>query len=38
MSRGSAHCFQYFLTVSNSALPFICIAPSPAHAITTRSG
>ena len=35
ISLGSDHSFQYFVTVSNSALPFICIAPSPVHAMTS---
>src|SRR5438552_15218174 len=37
-SRGFDHSFQYFATVSNSARPFICIAPSPQQAMATRSG
>src|SRR5262249_23276681 len=35
--RGSVHSFQYFATVMSSVNPFICIAPSPAIAIATRS-
>src|SRR5450756_838663 len=35
---GSAHLRQYFATVINSFMPFICIAPSPTNAIATRSG
>src|ERR1700753_3762756 len=38
IQRGSAHCFQYFDTVINSAILFICIAPSPTIAITGRPG
>ncbi len=36
--RGSFHSFQYFEIVTSSAMPFICMAPSPASATTTRSG
>src|SRR5688572_24417022 len=38
MMFGVLHDCQYLLIVSNSSLPFICIAPSPAKAITVRSG
>src|SRR3546814_19836041 len=38
MKRGSCQRFQYCLTVSSSALPFICIAPSPTIAITGLCG
>ena len=37
-SRGSLQRSQYFLTVMSSAMPFICIAPSPTKAIAGRSG
>ena len=32
--RGSDHSVQYFAIVSSSAVPFICIAPSPQQAKT----
>ena len=38
INRGSFHCRLKRLMVSNSAMPFICIAPSPTSAITGRSG
>src|ERR1700743_3226875 len=36
--RGSSHCCQYRLMVISSAMPFICMAPSPENAITGRWG
>src|SRR5437763_1434703 len=38
IKRGSGHCFQYLAMVTSSAMPFICMAPSPASAMTGRSG
>src|ERR1700753_4385894 len=38
IQRGPFHSRQYFATVINSAMLFICIAPSPTKAITGRSG
>src|SRR5437763_16839898 len=37
-NRGSFHSFQYFFTVTRTLLPFICIAPSPTSAKSSRSG
>ncbi|CAM5713542.1 hypothetical protein SALBM135S_05002 [Streptomyces alboniger] len=37
-SRGSLHRFQYLEMVMSSAMPFICIAPSPTMAMAGRSG
>lgn len=37
-SRGSSHWWRYFAAVISSAIPFICIAPSPTSAIAGRSG
>src|ERR1700743_2185576 len=36
--RGSDHSFQYLDIVIITFRPFICIAPSPMNAITTRFG
>src|SRR5699024_12029211 len=36
--RGSAHSCQYLLIVMSSAMPFICMAPSPTIAIAGLSG
>ena len=38
ISRGSVHCCQYLAMVISSAMPFICIAPSPTNAMPGRSG
>ena len=38
ISRGSVHCCQYLAMVISSAMPFICIAPSPTKAMPGRSG
>src|SRR3569833_4163794 len=38
IQRLSAQRCQYFATVINSAMLFICMAPSPTRAITGRSG
>ena len=35
---GPAHSSQYFAMVMSSAIPFICIAPSPTRAYAGRSG
>src|SRR6185312_1947070 len=36
--RGSDHSFQYLEIVIITLRPFICMAPSPMKAMTTRSG
>ncbi len=38
MSRGSCHSDQYLATVISSAIPFICMAPSPTSARAGRPG
>lgn len=38
ISRGSSHRSRYLAAVISSAMPFICIAPSPTSAIAGRSG
>ena len=38
ISRGFDHSFQYLEMVIITFRPFICIAPSPIKASTTRSG
>src|SRR3954465_1779051 len=38
ISRGLDHFFQYLEIVIMTLRPFICMAPSPMHAITVRSG
>src|SRR6266480_2090854 len=37
-SRGSSHWWKYFAAVISSAMPFICIAPSPTSATAGRCG